>query len=98
MTRAELTLAIAAALFAAFCLGWLACWMAGRFARAATTDLTAMDRLAQSLHEAEEARDEALARADRSEAEHAMALTALEEVRSESDALQAWIEHERMRS
>lgn len=92
MSRTELVAAMAVALFAAFCAGWLVSWITGRFARSAGADLTAMDRLAQSLHEAEEARDEARARAESREAEHAVTLSALEEARSEADALRAWIE------
>ena len=95
MSRTELVVAMAVALLAAFCLGWLASWLLGRVGRAGGADPTAMDRLVQSLHEAEEAREEARARAETCEAEHAVALSALEEARSEADALRAWIERAR---
>jgi hypothetical protein len=95
MSRGELMAVTAAALFAAVCLGWLAAWVAGRIPRSSGADLSAMDRLAQSLHEAEEARDEAGARAERAEAERDLALTELEEVRTEADALSAHIERAR---
>lgn len=92
MTRTEFVLATAVALFVAFALGWLACWVVHRFARAPGSDLSELDRMALALHEAEEARDEALARAEDSEAEREAALEALEEARGEAHALRAWIE------
>lgn len=95
MSREELVAATAAALFAAFCLGWLTAWVAGRVSRASNAEPGTVDHLAQALHEAEEERDEARARAERCETEHAVALEALEEARSEADALRAWIERAR---
>lgn len=92
MTRTEFVVATAVALFVAFALGWLACWALHRFGRAPASDLSDLDRLAQALHDAEEARDEALARAEVAEGEREAAIEAMEEARGEADALRAWIE------
>lgn len=92
MTRTEFVLATAVALFVAFAMGWLACWVMHRFVRAPASDLSELDRMAQALHDAEEARDEARARAEDAEGEREAALDAMEEARGEADALRAWIE------
>ena len=92
MSRTEFVIATALALFVAFSLGWLASWLVHRFTRASGADLGELDRLAQALHETEEARDEALIRAEDAEAGREAAMEGMVEAREEAEALRAWIE------
>ena len=58
MNRTEFIITIAIILFVAFCLGWFANWLVHRFSRVSQSDIGELDRLAQSVHEAEEMRDQ----------------------------------------
>jgi hypothetical protein len=69
MNRTEFIIVTAIILLAAFALGWFAHWLLHRFTRIAGGDMAEMDNLAQSLHEAEEARDQALYYLEQREAE-----------------------------
>lgn len=69
MNRTEFVIATAIILMVAFAMGWFAHWLLHRFTRVAGGDMAEMDRLAQSLHEAEELRDQALAYMEQREAE-----------------------------
>lgn len=69
MNRTEFTIAIAVILLLAFAFGWFAYWLVHRFTRVAGGDMAEMDRLAQSLHEAEETRDQAILYLEQREAE-----------------------------
>ena len=69
MNRTEFTVAIALILLVAFAAGWFACWLQHRFTRVAGGDMAEMDTLAQSLHEAEETRDQAILYLEQREAE-----------------------------
>ena len=69
MNRAQLTLTTAVILLLAFALGWFAYWLLHRFTRVAGGDMAELDHLAQSLHEAEEARDQAILDLEAREAE-----------------------------
>lgn len=60
MNRTEFIIATAIILLLAFAMGWFTYWILHRFTRVAGGDMAEMDRLAQSLHEAEEARDQAI--------------------------------------
>ena len=60
MNRTEFIIATALILMIAFALGWFAYWALHRFTRVAGGDMGELDRLAQSLHEAEETRDQTL--------------------------------------
>ena len=60
MNRTEFIIATAIILFVAFSLGWFANWLLGRFTRVSQSDIGELDRMAQSLHEAEETRDQAI--------------------------------------
>ena len=103
MSRSEFIAATAVILFGAFLLGWLLSWMVHRLARPARAKMSEMDRLAQELHEAEEARDRALADQARSEAELrgqlsetraelSMAVDGLRDARAEIEELRDYIE------
>lgn len=69
MNRTEFIIVTAIILLAAFALGWFAHWLLHRFTRISGGDVAEMDNLAQSLHEAEEARDQALYYLEQREAE-----------------------------
>ena len=60
MNRIEFIIATAIVLLLAFAMGWFTYWLMHRFTRVAGGDMGEMDRLAQSLHEAEEIRDQAI--------------------------------------
>lgn len=69
MNRTEFVIATAIILFVAFALGWFAHWLIHRFTRIGAADIGEVDRLAQSLHEAEELRDQAIDYMEQREAE-----------------------------
>lgn len=69
MNRTEFIIATAIILLLAFALGWFTYWLMHRFTRVAGGDMAEMDRLAQSLHEAEEMRDQAIIYLEQREAE-----------------------------
>lgn len=60
MSRTEFIIITVIVLMAAFALGWLANWLVHRFSRVSGADISELERLAQSLHEAEEMRDQAI--------------------------------------
>lgn len=103
MNRDELVIATAVILFAAFLLGWFAHWLIHRFRRATGIGLGEIDRMAQALHDAEMARDQAIAELRRREAEMtsqlaqnkaemSAAMDGLHAARREADELRAYIE------
>lgn len=69
MTRSEFIVFTALVLLVAFALGWLAAWAVQRFRRVSDADIGEIDSMAQSLHEAEEMRDQAIAYLHHREAE-----------------------------
>lgn len=98
MNRTEFIVATAIILFLAFALGWFAHWLAHRFTRVTQSDLNELENMAQALHDAEEARDAALAhlearesemrhQSEVREAELMAALNGLRESRAEIDEL-----------
>ena len=103
MNRTEFVIATAIILLAAFAMGWFTHWLLHRFTRVAGGDMAEMDRLAQSLHEAEELRDQALAyleqreaeltnQINQSEAELKAAMGGLRDARHEAEEMRAYIE------
>ncbi len=103
MNRTEFTIAIAVILLLAFAFGWFAHWLIHRFSRVAGGDLAEMDRLAQSLHEAEEARDQAviyleqreaelLNQITQTDAELRAAMEGLRDARHEAEEMRGYIE------
>mgnify|MGYP001801069966 FL=1 len=90
MNRIEFVIATAIILFVAFMLGWFAYWLLHRLTRVNTSDIGELDRMAQSLHEAEEAREEASTYMQQREAELTNQLTQTEaELRAAMDGLRA---------
>ncbi|MFV2033533.1 MAG: hypothetical protein ACC631_00230 [Halocynthiibacter sp.] len=105
MNRTEFIFATAVILFVAFLLGWFAHWLIHRFTRVSQGDLGELDKMAQSLHEAEETRDQAItylqqreaemtSQLAQSEAELAAAMDGLRAARQETEELRGYIEQQ----
>ena len=103
MNRTEFIIATTIILFVAFMLGWFTHWLLHRFTRVAGGDVAEMDKLAQSLHEAEEMRDQALVYLEsreaeltnqiaQTEAELRAAMEGLRDARHEAEEMRAYIE------
>lgn len=103
MNRTDFVIATAIILLLAFAMGWFAHWLLHRFARVAGSDLAEMDKLAQSLHEAEEVRDQAIIYLEQREgelmnqiaqtdAELRAAMDGLRDARQEAEEMRAYIE------
>ena len=69
MNRFEFIAVTAVILFVAFALGWFANWLVTRATRVTKAEIGELDRMAQSLHEAEEMRDQAITYLQQREAE-----------------------------
>jgi hypothetical protein len=102
MNRTEFIIFTTIVLFGVFLLGWFTHWLLHRFARV-QGDMGEIDRLAQSLHEAEETRDQALAymeareeelvnRLAQTEAELKATMEGLRASRHEAEEMRAYIE------
>jgi len=103
MNRTEFVVATAIILLLSFAMGWFAHWLLHRFHRVPGGDMAEMDRLAQSLHEAEEMRDEAMlyiesreaeltSQITQAEAERRGAMEGLRELRQEAEEMRSYIE------
>ncbi|RMH47002.1 MAG: hypothetical protein D6688_03995, partial [Alphaproteobacteria bacterium] len=103
MNRTEFIIATAVALFVAFVLGWLASWLVQRLSRASQAELSELEAMATALHDAEEARDDALrqleareaelrSKLQQTEAELRAAMDGLRDARAEVAALQAHLD------
>ena len=103
MNRTEFIAVTAVILFVAFGLGWFANWLLHRFTRVTGADLGELDRMAQSLHEAEETRDRAVVyllgreaelmnQISQTEAELRAAMDGLREARQEAEEMRQQIE------
>ena len=103
MNRTEFIIATAVVLFVAFCLGWFAHWLVHRFVRVPASNDGTLDHLAQELHEAEEARDQAItylqqreaeltSQLARAEAELSATMEGLRDARSEAEQLQTHLD------
>ncbi|MFA9229355.1 MAG: hypothetical protein RIR95_1985 [Pseudomonadota bacterium] len=103
MNRTEFIIVTAIILLLAFALGWFAYWLVHRFTRVAGGDMAEMDQLAQSLHEAEEVRDQAILyleqreaeltnQISQTEAELRAAMEGLRDARHEAEEMRAYIE------
>jgi len=103
MNRAEFIIVTAIILFVAFALGWFAHWLIHRFTSVAGGEMNELDRMAQSLHEAEETRDQAIIylqqreaemsnQLHQTEAELRAAMDGLRDARQEAEELRSYIE------
>ena len=103
MNRTEFITVTAIILFAAFVLGWFASWLIHRLSRPTRADMGELDRMAQEVHDAEDARDQAVERLEQvdtslrrklaqSEADLQTAIEGLHESRTEVEELRVYIE------
>ncbi len=103
MNRTQLTLTTAVILLLAFAFGWFAYWLLHRFTRVAGGDMAELDHLAQALHAAEEARDQAISYLEQreadlmgqiaqSDAELRATMEGLRDARAEADDMRSYIE------
>lgn len=103
MNRIEFIIITAVILFAAFLLGWFANWLVHRFTRVTQADLGELERMAQSLQEAEEIRDQAIEwvqnreaelsrQLSQTQAELSAAMDGLREARYEAEMLRRQID------
>ena len=103
MNRTEFIIVTAIILFVAFTLGWFAHWLIHRFTRVTGGEMGEIDKMAQSLHEAEETRDQAITylqqreaemsnQLHQTEAELRAAMDGLRDARTEAEELRAYIE------
>ena len=105
MNRTEFISTIAVILFVAFCLGWFSNWLINRFTRVSQSDVDELDKMAKSLHEVEEMRDQAIAYLEKREGEMAnqlsqteaelrAAMEGLRDARTEAEELRSHIERQ----
>ena len=88
MDRTAFIVITAIILLLAFAAGWFTYWVLHRFTNVTGGDMGEMDRLAQSLHEAEEMRDQAILYMEHREAELQNQLAQTEaELRAAMDGL-----------
>jgi prophage endopeptidase len=92
MNRLEFVIAIAAILFVAFALGWLAHWLLSRVHRVSSADLNELEAMAKALHDAEETRDQATEYLQQREAELTGQLSQTGAARQETEELRLHIE------
>ena len=103
MTRIEFVATIAIVLFVAFALGWSGNWLLGRFLRVSETDVAELDAMGKALHQAEQARDQAvhhlqqretelMNQLTQSDAERSAAMEALRDARLETEELRTHLD------
>jgi septal ring factor EnvC (AmiA/AmiB activator) len=103
MNRTEFIIATAIILIVAFTLGWFASWLLHRLTRVTRADMGELEQMAQSLHEAEEMRDQAITyieqreselsnQISQTEAELRAAMDGLRDARHEAEELRTYIE------
>lgn len=99
MDRSQFIVATAVALFTAFILGWFASWLIHRLTRVSRAELEELDRMAQQLHDAEQARDAALTELELRDADMATRLAAVDAKRQAAvnELQEAQIEVEELR-
>ena len=106
MNRTEFIFAAAAILFVAFMAGWFAYWLLHRLTRVSAADIGQIEKMAQELHDAEEARDQAITyfqnreaelttQLAQTEAELRAAMEGLREARAEAEEMRVWIERQK---
>jgi len=105
VSRSEFIVVTAIILFVAFMLGWFANWLIHRLTRVTQSEMGELDKMAQSLHDAEETRDQAITylqqreaeltnQLSQTEAELSAAMDGLRDARQEAEELRAWIERQ----
>ena len=107
MNRTDFIIAPAVILFVAFLFGWFTSWLVHRVTRVTQSEMGELDKMAQSLHEAEETRDQAITymqqreaeltnQLSQTEAELRAAMDGLRDARQEAEELRGFIERQRM--
>jgi septal ring factor EnvC (AmiA/AmiB activator) len=103
MDRTTFVIATAIILIVAFTLGWFASWLIHRLTRVTRADMGELEQMAQSLHEAEEMREQAITyieqreseltnQISQTEAELRAAMDGLRDARHEAEELRNYIE------
>lgn len=103
MNRIEFIIATAIVLFVAFMLGWFAYWLLHKLTKVNSADIDELDKMARSLHEAEEEREKAMQyiqqreaeltnQLSQTEAELRAAMDGLGDARREAEELRGYIE------
>ncbi|MFV0245430.1 MAG: hypothetical protein ACK5IB_10485 [Qingshengfaniella sp.] len=107
MNRTELIGFLALALFGAFLVGFALHWLIMRLSRVSHAELGELDQMAEALHDAEEARDHAIAERNASEtrlnsqlvqsqAELRGAMEGLRDARAEAEELRAYLSEQNL--
>jgi len=105
MNRTEFIIVTAIVLFVAFMLGWFASWLIHRVTRVTQSEMGDLDQMARSLHEAEEAREQAITymqqreaeltnQLSQAEAELKAAMDGLRDARHDAEELRGYIERQ----
>lgn len=106
MNRTEFIITTAVILFVAFCVGWFANWLVHRFTRVSQSDIGELEKMSQSLHDAEELRDQAITYLQtretemasqllQTEAELRATMDGLRDARREAEELRAYVEKQK---
>ena len=106
MNRTEFIITTAVILFVAFCVGWFANWLVHRFTRVSQSDIGELEKMSQSLHDAEELRDQAITYLQtretemasqllQTEAELRAAMEGLRDARTEAEELRTYAEKQK---
>jgi len=106
MNRTEFIITTAVILFVAFCVGWFANWLVHRFTRVSQSDIGELEKMSQSLHDAEELRDQAITYLQtretemasqllQTEAELRAAMEGLRNARTEAEELRTYVEKQK---
>jgi len=106
MNRTEFIITTAVILFVAFCVGWFTNWLVHRFTRVSQSDIGELEKMSQSLHDAEELRDQAITYLQtretemasqllQTEAELRAAMEGLRNARTEAEELRTYVEKQK---
>ncbi|CAI8180041.1 MAG: hypothetical protein RMX61_07265 [Planktomarina sp.] len=106
MNRTEFIITTAVILFVAFCVGWFTNWLVHRFTRVSQSDIGELEKMSQSLHDAEELRDQAITYLQtretemasqllQTEAELRAAMEGLRDARTEAEELRTYVEKQK---
>ena len=106
MNRTEVIITTAVILFVAFCVGWFTNWLVHRFTRVSQSDIGELEKMSQSLHDAEELRDQAITYLQtretemasqllQTEAELRAAMEGLRDARTEAEELRTYVEKQK---
>lgn len=107
MDRNDVIFATAILLFGSYCIGFLSHWIINRLSHVSKSDLGELDKMADTLHRSEEARDKLAlhqetvearlrGRISQTEAELKAAMEGLRDARSDAEELRAFISSQNM--